>query len=199
MSVALSAMLALLAQVAVPPEGIVHVRRGLTRAHACAVRDDILLTAEHVVDDRWRAAVAWSDLAGNEGTAVTIDTDPARDLAVLRIERGRPGRVWPLAAMAPARGDRVRIVGYDNDDDDPAKPRTVEAKVIAVDAGHIDYSKSPGYGSSGFCVLNDAGEVVAINHAGQTRADGSMRYGTGVSVYGAWAPVLPPREEGLLQ
>lgn len=188
------ALVLLLAAPSVPSDGIIHVTRGSNRAHACAVRSDILLTAKHVVDDAWKAQVAWSDLTGNDGTAFTVDTDPARDLAVLVIERGAPSRVWPLAKVAPQRGDRVWIVGYDDDDRDPAKPRIVEAKVVAVDAGLIYYSRSALGGSSGSCVQNDAGEVVAINCAHAERMPGQVRWAVGVSVWGAWAPELPERE-----
>jgi V8-like Glu-specific endopeptidase len=185
------ALLLLVLPPVVPHDGIIHVRRDLSRGHACAIREDILLTARHIADIGYTSHIAWSDLAGNDGTAVVIDADPARDLSVLLIERGRPGRVWALAAEAPRRGDRVRIVGYDDDRRNPAKPRIVEAKVIAVDAGHVDYSKSPGPGSSGYCVLNDDDEVVAINFA-LTSGPG-YEQGHGVSVYGAWAPTLPVR------
>lgn len=192
----MKALLLLLALAAPPPlvplDGIIHVRRGLGSAHACAVREDILLTAKHVVGEGWRSGVRWSDLAGNEGTAVTVDLDVAADLAVLRITRGRPGRVWPLAKTAPKKGDRVRIIGYN---DDVLKPKVVEAKVIAVDAGHIDYSKSPGPGSSGYCALNDADEVVAINFA----YNPDTGRGYGVSVYGEWAPPLPARDVTVLR
>jgi hypothetical protein len=191
---ALMLLTLLAAPPAVPPDGIVHVARGPSRAHACAVRDDILLTARHVAEDGGDA-VAWSDLAGHDGTAVVESVDPARDLVVMRIVRGTPGRVWALAKVAPQKGDRVRIVGYDDDDRDPAKPKLVEARVVAVDAGHIDYNKSAGYGSSGGCVLNDADEVVAINHAFASGPGGIVRWGAGVSVYGEWAPTLPTREE----
>lgn len=182
----------------VPSEGVVRVQVMQERAHGCAVREDVLLTARHVVEDNrdgqlWLYA-AWSDGAGNEGRAVLEDADQARDVVLLRITSGVPGRVHPLASVAPQVGDRVRIAGYD--EDHPTRVRAVETEVLGVEAGHVFYRKSPGFGSSGSCVLNAADEVVAINHAAQFDAGGSVRWGQGVSVYGVWAPELPAKREG---
>lgn len=179
----------LLAAPSVPAGGVVHMSHGRSRAHACPVAGGLLLTAGHVAA---LGSFMWSDQAGNEGMAHALSTDDVRELGVMQIEWGTPGHVFPLAALPPAEGEKVTILGYD--DDHPTKPRSVTAKVLGMDAGFLYYDRSPGYGSSGSCVLNEALEVVAINAMMAVDQNGRVLYGRGPRVDGVWKPRLPQEE-----
>lgn len=170
-----------------PEGGIVRVMSRWGMGHACPVSADRLLTAAHVADrGGWHGAVAWSDMAGNEGRAEPLSRGEPRDILALRVTSGRPGVVFPIAKEAPAVDSVVYIVGYSEPTGNILKVKTVQAKVLGRSAGHLFYSKSPGPGSSGSCVLNASREVVAIN-VGIIEASG---HGTGVAVWGAWAVPL---------
>lgn len=173
-----------------PPGGILKVMGRAGMGHGCAVREDVILTARHVVNagqpDFWGPPpVVWSDVGGAEGRADVWRQDVARDLAALKVTTGKPSVVFPIARAGPKEGDTVYIVGYSMGTSNPIKPRVVAAKVLGTSAGHLFYSKTPSFGSSGACVLFNR-EVVAINIAMFSEAGP----GFGVAVWGDWAPDL---------
>ena len=59
----------------------------------------------------------------------------------------------------------------------------IEAKVVRIVALHVLFVPSGQPGSSGSCVVNEAGEVVAINEGGYTADDGGDA-GLAVGVWG---------------
>lgn len=169
-------------------------------AHACPLEPRYALTNAHVVDirpfdqDIPPFPYAYSDGAGNAGFLVpTTDKDGrvtglerGRDLA--SVEPLREGQVFanplPVAREAPKVGDRVYLLGYSwkskkslLDDD------VIEAKVTRVVALHLGFYPSGQPGSSGSCLVNEAGEVVAINEGAFSTDDGD-EVGLAIGVWG---------------
>lgn len=199
--------LALTLLLASPPPAVDALVKGSLRllgrwsgAHACPLEPRYALTNGHVVDLRpFDADVppfpfAYSDGLGNAGFLVpttgedgrTTGLERARDLA--SVEPLRKGDVFarplPVAANPPQAGDRVYLLGFSwknkktlLDDD------VIEAKVTRVVALHVAFFPSGQPGSSGSCIVNEAGEVVAINEGGYPTDDGE-EVGIGVGVWG---------------
>lgn len=199
--------LALVLFIAAPSPAVDALTKGSLRllgrfsgAHACPTEPRIALTNGHVIDLRpFDADVpafpyAYSDGAGNSGFLVpTTDKDGrttglerGRDLAT--VEPLREGDVFanPLrvASNPPQTGDRVFLLGFSwknkkslLDDD------VIEAKVTRVVALHVAFYPSGQPGSSGSCIVNEAGEVVAINEGAYSTDDGD-EVGLGVGVWG---------------
>lgn len=171
--------------------------------HACPIEPRVALTNGHVMDPRpFDASVplvpyAWSDGNGASGFLAPIRdaeghvlegaVERARDLA--RVEPLSPRDVFPnplhLADRAPAPGDRVWLLGYDWRNRGRAMADDViEARVTRVVALHVIFTPSGKPGSSGSCLVNDAGEVVAINEGGYETED-KEEAGLAVGVWGA--------------
>jgi V8-like Glu-specific endopeptidase len=75
--------------------------------------------------------------------------------------------VLPVAANAPTPGTRVWLLGYRwNKAKDALADDRIEAHVTRVIANHLIFVPAGQPGSSGSCVLNDAGQVVGINEGG---------------------------------
>jgi hypothetical protein len=163
--------------------------------HACAIEPRVALTNGHVIDmrpfdnDVRPFPFAWSDGTGASGFLVPSELERARDLA--RVQPLREGDVFPhplrVAAEAPKPGDRIWFLGYSwknrksaMDDD------VIEARVTRVVALHVIFTPSGQPGSSGSCVVNDAGEVVAINE-GAYETGGREEAGVAVGVWGGLA------------
>ncbi len=187
---------------AAPPPAVEALTRGTLRligrfsaAHACPIQPRVALTNGHVIDPRpfdndvKPFPYAWSDGTGASGFLVPASLERARDLAT--VEPMRADDVFPhpfrVAAQAPKPGDRVWLLGYDwrnrksaMDDD------VIEAKVTRVMALHVLFTPSGHPGSSGSCLLNDAGEVVAINEGGY-ETDAHEEAGLAVGVWGSLA------------
>lgn len=163
-------------------QGSLRLIGRFSAAHACPIEPRIALTNGHVVDPRpFDATVplvpyAWSDGTGAsgflaplrkpDGTVRKDAVEHGRDLA--RVEPMAAGDVFPhplrVARLAPVAGDRVRILGYDWSNRKSAMADDViEARVTRVVALHVIFGPAGQPGSSGSCMVNDAGEVVAIN------------------------------------
>ena len=170
-----------------PVGGIVRVIHRSGMGHGCPVGLELMLTAAHVPERNGSSAsVAWSDLAGNEGRAEPLRQDQSRDLALLKVTSGKLVTTFALAKLPPKVGDYVYVVGYSAPTGNMLKVNAVQAKVLGTAAGHLWFSKSPGPGSSGACVLNAQREVVGVNVGGITESG----HGIAVAVWGIWAPSL---------
>lgn len=169
-------------------------------AHACVVGPRLALTNGHVIDlrpydnDIPPFPYAYSDGAGNAGFVVpTTDKEGrvtglerARDLATVEPLRADDVFANPLrvAREAPKVGDRVFLLGYSwKDKKSLLGDDVISAKVTRVVALHVAFYPSGQPGSSGSCLVNEAGEVVAINE-GSYPTDDKDEVGISVGVWG---------------
>jgi hypothetical protein len=162
-------------------------------AQGCPIGPTTLLTARHVAAPRSsgstrRVAAIWQDGSGHMGTAWAEDYDIRRDLAVMRSDVAFE-RVVGLAAAPPAIGEKLTLFVYDG----PLVAKPVSVMVENVVAGHVIVTAKARPGSSGGCVLNTRGELVAIV-SGQLDIDGSP-FGLTVGVWGPLADVSWTFEE----
>lgn len=150
-------------------------------AHACPLGTGIAFTNTHV---SVAGALQW-DAAGVTGVLDTVTlSDRYRDLTAVRPLASAFPRAYPVARSAPAVGEKVWFLGYDyRKAKDAYKPRAFEVRVVNVVAGTVFYHPTGPRGSSGSCVLNAAGEVVAINRGGGDLDNGDA-VGIGVGVWG---------------
>lgn len=161
--------------------------------HACAIGPRLALTNGHIVDIRpFDVGVApfpfvWSDGTGASGFLVPLrgGLERARDLASVEpFGEGTFPHYLPLASEAPKPGDRVFFLGYDWTNRKRALgDEVIEAKVTRVVALHLVFVPSGQPGSSGSCIVNEAGEVVAINEGGYPADDGET-VGIAIGVWG---------------
>lgn len=197
--------LLLLAALATAPEpaGITIVGRyGV--GHACQVGPLVALTAAHVVARGSETfSMRWSDHAGNAGR-LEAPAGPAskrEDLAVMVSDRPF-ARWYEVAKDAPKVGDIVTVTGFQwGGRGRVLLERVVVTRVARVVAGHLELRDGAKPGSSGSCVLNALGELVAIN-VGELPVDGSltMPAGWAVGVWGEWmAGVLEAAEVPLAE
>jgi hypothetical protein len=90
----------------------------------------------------------------------------------------------PLAATAPKAGDRIWLLGFDwSNRKNAMADDVIEAKVLRVVALHVIFSPTGQPGSSGSCVVNESGEVIAINE-GSYELDDKAEAGLAVGVWG---------------
>lgn len=128
------------------------------------------------------------DIDGEPVTAQQYEHDMRRDLAWVEIEPGYEFEgFYKVSEVIPVEGDPVWIVGYDFHDG--LKEEVVQATVLNVRGGMLYYDETPGPGSSGSCILNQAGEVVGINTSMYRAVDGRSLDITGIGelIVGKWA------------
>src|SRR5678815_3192192 len=179
---------------------VVRLQGRFASGHACPVSPTQALTNAHMVDYR-RADVIqgaedtlpinpipyrFESLDGlSIGTTKTQAISFQEDLAIIT---GDFKEFYPLAETCPIPGERVINLAYANGSKrGTILPTAVESKVLASVAGKVEYDNSGSFGSSGSCVLNEKGEVVAINSQVLLFDDGKM-HGEGVLVCGGWRP-----------
>lgn len=142
----------------------------------------------HACPVAWGLVTAWH-VAGNEGDAHLGFVVGGRELEASTALRHRTldAALWPMpdgmealpAARVPAKaGDRVRIVGFEQN----FRPRVVRTEVDYVIGAQFVTRDGAGYGSSGSCVVNDAGEVVGINIGGKDKQGGAGTLGISVAI-----------------
>jgi trypsin-like peptidase len=134
--------------------------------HACPISAGLALTARHVIDPRPFDPETplqpgrWNDEDGHEGIFLPLNVARDRDLGLIT---GEFPHWYEIAKAPPKRGERLRIVGFEWQ----KKGRFLAPKVWTVEylrqtGGMLIVSENPDSGSSGSCVLNEAGEVVGI-------------------------------------
>ena len=170
-------------------DAILRVIGRFSTAHACPVSADLALTSAHVTDvrpfDRMMPAfpAAWSDGAGRDGWLTPLRVEIARDLALMQSDRPF-ARWYVVAAVGPAVGDRLWTLGYDwRRRPTMYGPRLHDVRVLRVVARTVVFEPEIQPGASGACVLNVAGEVVAVNVAVH-RAEDERSVGVAVGVWG---------------
>lgn len=172
--------------------GILRLMGRFGAAHACPLAADLILTNGHVVDPRPfdpdvpTLPYRYSDGAGNAGVVAPVSTERCADLAVMAVRPGGTVKPYPRASVAPEPGDHVWFIGYDWSSKNKAfAEKVIDAKVLRVVAGHLILDEAGDPGSSGSCVLNAKGEVVAINSFGKQVGVGEEVEGV-VGVWGDW-------------
>lgn len=196
-------ILALLLAVPQPPSALVDRTIRLVGkyavAHACPVSATQAWTNAHVVDirpfqqDAPLYSYAWSDGLGGEGYVIPANgVAVARDLSLVNIAvNSQTFREWFKAETEPPKvGERLWILGYDWKNPRMAfSPEVISVEVTRVLAGHVFFvptgKHKPQGGSSGSCVLNDAGGLVAINEGG-FQTENTEMVGSAVGVWGNW-------------
>ena len=179
-------------------DGVTTVTGRMGVGHVCPFAPTLAFTAEHISgwhspSDYWKNAARVpliTELDGDPVSVLEYRADRRRDLSLVKILT--PGYTWPrvykVAQDPPEPGDKIYLRGFDVMEG--FEVVDMEAKVLAVTHGVVYYSDSPGRGSSGSCVLNQDGEIVAINtHLyGIPAAPGrkARRMGAGFLVAGAW-------------
>jgi S1-C subfamily serine protease len=157
-------------------------------AHGCPVAvgdEQIVLTNAHVADRSGWTPYRFSNLYGEEGILTPSGVNQAADIAVMKASKTL-AHYYRVASGPPAVGERVRYIGYNQSSRKTAySERTFDHVVVRVFAGHLILDKPGKPGSSGSCVLNQAGEVVAINAWGQEMESGDLVGGV-VGVWGEW-------------
>jgi hypothetical protein len=189
----------LLAATLVPAvEGVALAGRFTVAGRACPVGQRVALTNAHVIDERpFESSVPaypmrWSDADGNTGRVAPHQRGLSRieDLAYLVADRPF-ARWYRIATETPKPGDEVTLTtprwgGRGR----VLETEAIVTRVARVVAGHLELREGGRPGSSGGCVLNAAGELVAINMA-MLPVDGNMLRPAGWAV-GVWGDWLAP-------
>lgn len=158
--------------------------------------DGYILTNAHVVENADNITVRFTD--GTEFTGVVIDTDPRRDLAVLKID---PPDDIPVAKMGDSRdimiGEWVIALGspfgFMINDPQPSVSVGVVSAVgrsfITTSEGKLRYFPSTiqtdaaiNPGNSGGPLVNTLGEVVGINSFIFSQSGGSVGIGFAIPI-----------------
>lgn len=173
--------------------GMLKLTGGDSIAHACPIAMDRALTNQHVMSTG--SQMVWGVGNGEEahGIVESTETDRYRDLSYIKpISVARFPRWYPIAKSAPKIGDRIYFIGYDWADRKKAfGPEQFDSKVTQVLNGNIAFEDGGKGGSSGSCVLNEAGEVVAINKGGKDTENNNGIAGFAVGVWGDWLSLEP--------
>jgi hypothetical protein len=170
-------------------QGSLRLVGRFSSAHACPISPRVALTNAHVIDVRpFDESVkpfpfAWSDGTGASGFLVPLELERARDLA--RVQPLRESDVFPsplsVASVPPKAGDRVWLLGFSWKNRKSAlEDDVIEARVARVVASHVIFTPAGRPGSSVSCVVNEWGEVVAINEGGYETDDGAAGLAVGV-------------------
>lgn len=165
-------------------------------AHACPIGPALALTSAHVVGEDYRRYI-WDSQGqiGLLGSPRTTERDLFRDLARVAPWGGSTTTFpswYPLAKEAPQPGDKVHYRGWNfRRRKDAFAALDFESTVIRIRGGHVVYWPPGVPGTSGSCVLNAAGEVVAVNAFGQDLEDESKIGGAP----GVWGDLLQLGQE----
>lgn len=176
-----------------PFANVLHVMGLSGMAHACPVAEGKALTNAHVIQrstplgEEIVDGMNYSTDNGDDGSVVPFSISSFRDLAVVS---GPFKAFYKIAEKIPLPGDKVRFIGYDlRNKKDAFATRVFETEVVRVVAGRLIMKDAGVLGSSGSCVLNEAGEVVAINGFGMPVGVGD-EVGGAYLVVASWKPEL---------
>lgn len=178
------------AKVQVDTTGVTLVRGQDGWGQVCPISPTQAWTAQHVTTERTvlgddkSLPMIFAAPDGQQGTVEQVYYDKRRDLALVEAVMGTFPVYYKLATEAPKKGDRVTLVGLDDD----YLPKRAVQRIRSLPAGSLVYDGSPGPGSSGSCVLNEAGELIGINESARSRGDNWFR-GMGWALYGPWSEV----------
>ena len=155
---------------------------------ACPISPTQALSAEHVTSLPISNSIhrpmplIWSDSLGSTGWGVEVSADLTRDLSLFESREGEFKTFFKISEEEPKPGDMVWILGYDFGKG--ATRKIYKVKVLNSDGPHLVYDRRAAPGSSGSCVLNMKGEIVAINTGYFSLGD--VERGRGFNVWGPW-------------
>ena len=166
-------------------------RKGL--GHICPFTPHLAYTARHVVVEQqhhraWFIPLIWKQ-DPSAGTLMPLYTDARRDLAVGCSDEPFP-RPFERAVDAPEPGDRLYIPVHQWLRKGAPRERQ-EVVVAEVVAGMIRLEAPPLPASSGACLLDTDGRLVAVYDGGFGPVTGSAS-----GVWGEWGDVPPEWRDG---
>ena len=161
--------------------------------------DGYILTNDHVIAGPGQLTVFFDQ--GARMTPQVIASDPARDIALLKVESSRELRALPLATDA-REGEEVVAIGYPLDLEGGM---SVTQGIVSAfrSYGGVDYVQTDAAtnkGSSGGPLLNRKGEVVGMSSRALLDAEGigfAIRYDMlssrlALMMSDSWSGVAPP-------
>lgn len=163
--------------------------------------DGYVVTNNHVIEGATRVQVQYGD-EGRSVTAKVIGTDPATDLALLKIDVDQPLPTVPLGDSAAIRvGDWALAIGNPLQFENTLTVGVVSAKnrSLGISAttqsfeNFIQTDAAINFGNSGGPLLNINGEAIGINTAIRASAQ-NLGFATPVNVLKRILPQL--REKG---
>lgn len=166
-------------------------------ASGCPIAADRVVTNAHVLDiapfNRDMPLFPYRyGVGAAEGTVVPRGSSNREDLA---IGEAQPplAQFYRVATTPPAPGETLWWVGYDRKNRKAALERKLfKGKVVRTVAGNVVVDEETTRGSSGSCMLNSRGEVVAIVAWGLVM-DNEDEITIGVGLWGEWAKELLPQ------
>jgi hypothetical protein len=177
--------------------GIRPVTSRVGVGHVCPISETFALTAAHV--ESWRSPLMsptesipvplMGEINGAPVTLFRVWTDLRRDLSMVGISGSEKfPTYYRLAKKVPEPGDKLKMRWFNIHRG--FEEQGLEVEVMNLDFGHLFLTKnSDGFiGASGGCMLNEAGEVVAIYVASYPKRSGtSLEWmGDGELVAGPW-------------
>jgi S1-C subfamily serine protease len=173
-----------------PSVALVEVSTGQGQGSGSAVvysADGVLITNNHVVEDAQEVTVVTAD--SERLQAEVVATDPASDLAVLRVETEQELPVIRFAEEPPKVGETAIAVGSPFGLESTVTTGIVSATervVPAPDAplvGMLQTDAAINPGNSGGALVNDRGELIGINTAilSETGANNGIGFAIPVS------------------
>jgi trypsin-like peptidase len=199
----LAAVPALVACAELPPPDttkIISVSGRFALAHVCPIGPDVAVTAAHVVDPSpLNPQVSVYPLRGSnfEGSWIL---SPWRvyqheDIALVSpIVGGTFPNYYHLASAPPSIGEKLYWLGFDWREKGKAFARRVfSGEVLRLVASLIILDTKTDPGSSGSCILNQAGEVVGVISFGKEMDDAKEITG-GVGVWKGQIDITRPKE-----
>ncbi len=161
--------------------------------------DGYILTNDHVIAGPGQLTVFFD--SGARLTPQVIASDPARDIALLKVESSRQLKVLPLATEA-REGEEVVAIGYPLDLEGGM---SVTQGIVSAfrTYGGVDYVQTDAAtnkGSSGGPLLNRRGEVVGMSSRALLDAEGigfAIRYDMlssrlSLMMSDSWSGIAPP-------
>jgi hypothetical protein len=168
--------------------GIVGVSGRFGMAHVCPVAADLAVTNAHVIDPfPTHSNMPLVGLRWDGGWLTPLAASSDEDLALVTPRGDTRFSTWyPVAENPPTAGEQLWWQGFDWRSPGRSLQRmTFSGRVAAVSAGAISLDSETPSGSSGSCVLNSDGEVVAVIAWAKEMENGSSST-FAVSVWGSW-------------